>query len=88
MASGTGRWSEDISQLGQSAASLVVSLQLGADFDGKTIRERLPKPPPPEVKLIDRIETASDLTQWLLSDFDYQYPVYPTNTDGFSRGMI
>jgi CRP-like cAMP-binding protein len=29
----------------------------------------LPKPPP-EVKLTDCIETGSDLTQWLLSDFD------------------
>ena len=39
------------------------------------------------VKLIDFIETGV-IAQWLLSDFDYQYPVYPTNTDGFSWGMI
>ncbi len=33
--------------------------------------------------MIDCIETASDLAQWLLSNFDYQYP---TITDGFRGG--
>ena len=30
---------------------------------------------------------AINLTQWWLSDFDYRYPGYPTNTDGFARGI-
>ena len=38
--------------------------------------------------MIDTPRPLVILLKRLLSDFNYQYPGYPTNADGFARRMI